>query len=399
MKPKNIETSYGKFPTMIHYENYWKDKVSKTFSDGQDDILNTLKSFDWKGKDVPSTKGEDKCSFGGCDNPASICFTCHGEECVNRFDAWKEKFLQDTKSVKEIVEDIQNDPEAMKQAKSLIDSEDTKEVIEYKCGHKPSTIILDCNELSMFAWYEWKDSVGWEGDKSQCWECWCKKDTKSERCSRCSRMRNLVDGMCKRCIKKVNYLEDTKEEINRQKGVYIERAEPLTTEGIKAICMNDKDYAEHCKKRNTQDTKGCGKYFSKVNVFCGDSNRPLCKECQEDRKKETLEKMNKNYKCFECNKSLNNCKCKEDTKEEVPSKYDLNVKNEVCPKCMRRTLENGKCNGIDCNYLEDRKPETINVEDMNWYKKGKEITDRKDRKNVPSEEWGEPGSEEFGGNR
>ncbi len=34
MKPKNIETSYGKFPTMIHYEKYWKKKVAKATLDG-----------------------------------------------------------------------------------------------------------------------------------------------------------------------------------------------------------------------------------------------------------------------------------------------------------------------------------------------------------------------------
>lgn len=34
MKPTNIETSYGKFPTMIHYEKYWKKKVAKATLDG-----------------------------------------------------------------------------------------------------------------------------------------------------------------------------------------------------------------------------------------------------------------------------------------------------------------------------------------------------------------------------
>ena len=34
MKPRNIETNYGKFPTLIHFERYWEDKVSKAFRDG-----------------------------------------------------------------------------------------------------------------------------------------------------------------------------------------------------------------------------------------------------------------------------------------------------------------------------------------------------------------------------
>ncbi len=42
--------------------------------------------------------------------------------------------------------------------------------------------------------------------------------TKGEKCSRCSRMRNLVNGMCRKCIKKVNYLEDTKEETCKDCG-------------------------------------------------------------------------------------------------------------------------------------------------------------------------------------
>lgn len=46
---------------------------------------------------------------------------------------------------------------------------------EYKCGHKGKPVILDDNELSMTAYFEWKESVGFEGDKSMCWECYCLK--------------------------------------------------------------------------------------------------------------------------------------------------------------------------------------------------------------------------------
>jgi len=31
--------------------------------------------------------------------------------------------------------------------------------------------------------------------------------------------------------------------------VYIERVEPLTIEGIRAICLPDKEYEEYCKKK------------------------------------------------------------------------------------------------------------------------------------------------------
>jgi len=47
---------------------------------------------------------------------------------------------------------------------------------KYGCGHKGKPIICDNNLLSITAWMEWKDTVGFDGDRSMCWECWCKKD-------------------------------------------------------------------------------------------------------------------------------------------------------------------------------------------------------------------------------
>ena len=43
---------------------------------------------------------------------------------------------------------------------------------KYKCGHDRTIIILDCNMLSMFAYEEWRTSTGFDGDKTQCWNCW-----------------------------------------------------------------------------------------------------------------------------------------------------------------------------------------------------------------------------------
>ena len=54
-----------------------------------------------------------------------------------------------------------------------------KEIINFKgytCGHEGKPIILDDNELSITAFLEWNESVGREGDKSQCWNCWCKEN-------------------------------------------------------------------------------------------------------------------------------------------------------------------------------------------------------------------------------
>ena len=44
---------------------------------------------------------------------------------------------------------------------------------KYKCGHESEIIILDDNILSITAWMDWKDTVGLQGDKPQCWECYC----------------------------------------------------------------------------------------------------------------------------------------------------------------------------------------------------------------------------------
>jgi len=42
---------------------------------------------------------------------------------------------------------------------------------KYKCGHRAKLIILDSNPLSISAWLEWKDTVGFDGDKSMCFDC------------------------------------------------------------------------------------------------------------------------------------------------------------------------------------------------------------------------------------
>ena len=44
---------------------------------------------------------------------------------------------------------------------------------KYKCGHKCDTIIANNSPLMIADWLEWKDDVGFDGDKSQCWDCYC----------------------------------------------------------------------------------------------------------------------------------------------------------------------------------------------------------------------------------
>jgi len=44
---------------------------------------------------------------------------------------------------------------------------------KYKCGHESDgIIILDNNELSLSAYFDWSDTVGLNGTNEQCWECY-----------------------------------------------------------------------------------------------------------------------------------------------------------------------------------------------------------------------------------
>lgn len=48
--------------------------------------------------------------------------------------------------------------------------------MRYKCGHKTAEpVILNTDVMSMEAYTDWSKSVGIFGDRTKCWECWCKK--------------------------------------------------------------------------------------------------------------------------------------------------------------------------------------------------------------------------------
>lgn len=51
--------------------------------------------------------------------------------------------------------------------------------MKYKCGHKSKPIIMDNNPLSISAYLEWKETAGFEGDKSKCFDCWTKNSLES----------------------------------------------------------------------------------------------------------------------------------------------------------------------------------------------------------------------------
>lgn len=48
------------------------------------------------------------------------------------------------------------------------------EMTKYKCGHESNIIVADSNPLTISAWLEWRETVGSEGTKEECWECWSK---------------------------------------------------------------------------------------------------------------------------------------------------------------------------------------------------------------------------------
>jgi len=56
-------------------------------------------------------------------------------------------------------------------------------MVKYKCGHKVETVILDNNIMSIIEYEIWKESDGFEGDSSKCWDCYLKDldDYKSRR--------------------------------------------------------------------------------------------------------------------------------------------------------------------------------------------------------------------------
>ena len=51
---------------------------------------------------------------------------------------------------------------------------------KYKCGHEINEVILNVDKLSMAEYLTWKDTVGFNGDKSMCWECYCKMREKEK---------------------------------------------------------------------------------------------------------------------------------------------------------------------------------------------------------------------------
>jgi len=83
---------------------------------------------------------------------------------IRRFEREARKELKEYDLREKFLDNIEF---TLKEIKDIINFQ------EYSCGHEGKPIILDDNELSISAFFEWNKTVGREGNKLQCWECWC----------------------------------------------------------------------------------------------------------------------------------------------------------------------------------------------------------------------------------
>jgi len=45
----------------------------------------------------------------------------------------------------------------------------------YKCSHERKLIVMSSNPLSMASYFVWKDTTGFDGDKTECYDCYLKR--------------------------------------------------------------------------------------------------------------------------------------------------------------------------------------------------------------------------------
>jgi len=48
-------------------------------------------------------------------------------------------------------------------------------ITKYKCGHESKLVVMDNSPVSLATWMRWSETVGFHGDNSMCWKCWCKE--------------------------------------------------------------------------------------------------------------------------------------------------------------------------------------------------------------------------------
>ena len=49
------------------------------------------------------------------------------------------------------------------------------EITDYKCGHNSKMLIMSDNILEFIEYEEWRTSTGFDGDKSECVQCYFKR--------------------------------------------------------------------------------------------------------------------------------------------------------------------------------------------------------------------------------
>ena len=50
-----------------------------------------------------------------------------------------------------------------------------KKKVKYKCGHYEEAVILNTSLMSLSNYNEWLTSVGLEGTREMCYNCWLKE--------------------------------------------------------------------------------------------------------------------------------------------------------------------------------------------------------------------------------
>lgn len=50
---------------------------------------------------------------------------------------------------------------------------------KYKCGHESNGVFLNNEIMGLVAYFEWRETVGVDGDMSQCFGCFCDEISKT----------------------------------------------------------------------------------------------------------------------------------------------------------------------------------------------------------------------------
>jgi hypothetical protein len=90
----------------------------------------------------------------------------------------------------------------------------------YKCGHTRDTIILDDNIISYLAYLDWAESVGINGTKELCWDCWNEKNckVKEDKDLQIKMWKEKYENATKNFAEIINTFGDLREKLNKLAG-------------------------------------------------------------------------------------------------------------------------------------------------------------------------------------